>query len=157
VASLLCPTLARHECVGSRRSELRSSPQDGDSRPVTLRLVGWSSTIEACIDAIVPGWRHTTWWHFIHANFHVLCALGRQVGYLVGALKICFTQSTKSLDWAALKLTWVEDSNHGTTEIGSASTPTFILGNFWLSRHFGGRSCRLDVGRTVLDNVYFQE
>jgi hypothetical protein len=35
--------------------------------------------------------------------------------------------------------------------------PTFILGNFWLSRHMGGGSCRPDGDRTVLDNVYFQE
>ena len=36
MARLLCPASARHECVGSRRSELRLSAQDGDSRPVTL-------------------------------------------------------------------------------------------------------------------------
>jgi len=38
VARLLCPTSARHECVARRRSDLRSSAQDGEYRTVTVRL-----------------------------------------------------------------------------------------------------------------------
>ena len=37
MAGFLCATSARHERVISRRSELRSSAQDGDFRPVTLQ------------------------------------------------------------------------------------------------------------------------
>jgi hypothetical protein len=39
MARLLCPTSARHERLATRRSELRSAAQDGDSRPVTAQLV----------------------------------------------------------------------------------------------------------------------